>query len=69
MILETFIINNVKRGLFMEKKKRIPELERGIGTTILNEIAERYDGEYRTERKEGLFCADVILKNKESGSC
>lgn len=23
MILETFIINNVKRGLFMEKKKRI----------------------------------------------
>ena len=60
--------NTISKNV-MEKKNRIPELERGIGTTILNEIAERYDGEYRTERKEGLFFADVILKNKESGSC
>ncbi len=52
-----------------QKKRRIPELERGVGFTILNDIASRYDGEFHKELKDGWFKADIILKDKESETC
>ena len=49
--------------------RRIPELERGLGFTILNDMANRYDGEFRTKEENGWFNADVVLKDKESETC
>ena len=48
-----------------EKKRRIPELERGIGMTILAGLAEQYDGQYTYKSDERLFHTEIILKNKE----
>ena len=48
-----------------EKKRRIPELERGIGMTILAGLAEQYDGQYTHKSDEGMFHTEIILKNKE----
>ena len=50
-------------------KRRIPELERGVGLTILRDVAKRYDGEFRTEWENGWFKANMILKDKESEIC
>lgn len=43
------------------KKQRVPGLERGIGLTILQNIADRYDGELTAEPQEGHFYTQVIL--------
>ena len=48
-----------------EKKRRIPELERGIGMTILAGFAEQYDGRYTYRSENGMFHTEIILKNKE----
>ena len=48
------------------KIRRIPELERGLGFTILNDLAKRYDGQFRTETENERFRAEMILKNKET---
>ena len=45
------------------KKKRIPELERGIGLHILKDIAERYDGEFTSKITDDHYQTKVILKN------
>ena len=46
-----------------EKKRRIPELERGNGFTILSSLADHYDGSFINEHKDGLFKTAVILKD------
>lgn len=45
-----------------EKKRRIPELERGVGTHILNSLAERYDGRFNSFSENGKYKADLMLK-------
>ena len=56
-----------------QKKRRIPEMERGVGFAILSQLAERYDGEFRykeelqpeeaAQRNTGVFLAEIILKD------
>ncbi len=58
--------NPVKRPLANAsvKQKKIPELERGIGLTILQDLAEKYDGQLEAEAVpgEGSFKTTLILK-------
>ncbi|MDD6315586.1 MAG: GHKL domain-containing protein [Clostridia bacterium] len=44
------------------RKRRIPELERGIGFHILQELAGRYDGSFAASVEQGDFTASLILK-------
>ena len=47
------------------RKTRIPGLERGIGLTILEDLANRYDGQLETGATENGFRTRVVLKGKE----
>ena len=44
------------------KKRRIPELERGFGTQILESVAKKHDGSCVAESKDGKFTVSVILR-------
>ncbi len=44
------------------KKRRIPELERGVGTQILESVAKKHDGSCVIESKGGKFTVSVILR-------
>lgn len=44
------------------KKRRIPELERGVGTQILESVAKKHDGSCVAESKDGKFTVSVILR-------
>ena len=44
------------------KKRRIPELERGVGTQILDSVAKKHDGSCVIETKDGKFTVSVILR-------
>ena len=46
------------------KARRIPQLERGVGTAILRSLAEKYDGAFQAEAADGLFRASLILKEE-----
>lgn len=46
------------------KRRRIPELERGVGTHILRELAEKYDGSLTQETENGRFLATLTLTLK-----
>ena len=58
--------NPYEKGLV--RRKRIPELERGVGTTILNKIADLYDGNYHTENKNGIFIVSMMLKGERNSA-
>ncbi len=45
-----------------EKKRRIPQLERGIGSHICQELAEKYQGSFACSAGENSFTATLILK-------
>lgn len=45
-----------------EKKRRIPELERGVGTHILNSLAEKYNGRFNAYSEDGNYKTEMILK-------
>lgn len=61
--------NTAKDAPDGSKKRRIPELERGVGFTILNDLARRYDGSFLTEQEDGWFKSEIILKNGENNAC
>lgn len=44
------------------KARRIPELKRGVGFTILRTLADRYDGEFTYHSENGIFHANMIVK-------
>ena len=44
------------------KKRRIPELERGIGSHILTELAQKYQGSFTRRAENGQYRASLILK-------
>lgn len=46
-----------------KKNRRIPELERGLGFHILEDLAKRYDGSFEHNEKENRFEVNVVLKN------
>ncbi|MCR5794154.1 MAG: GHKL domain-containing protein [Solobacterium sp.] len=45
------------------KQRRIPELERGLGFTILANLAKTYDGQFTYSSGGGLFVTEIILKD------
>lgn len=42
--------------------RRIPEMERGLGMMILNEMARKYDGDLQAEQTGDLFQTQLVLK-------
>lgn len=46
------------------EKKAIPP-NRGHGIQIINEIAKKYEGEYFSEKNNGIFHSTVVLKNPD----
>ena len=44
-----------------EKQRRVPELERGVGSRVLKGLAEKYNGSLKQEQKDGIFMAELIL--------
>lgn len=56
--------NPVPEGAAPVKARRIPELGRGIGMTILSQLAERYDGRFSTAEDGKTFTAEIILKGE-----
>ena len=44
------------------KKRRIPELERGFGTQILDSVAEKHSGSCVSKTENGKYSVSVILK-------
>lgn len=44
-----------------EKQRRIPELERGVGSRVLKDLAEKYNGSLKQEQKDGIFRAELIF--------
>ena len=44
------------------KERRIPELERGVGSSILRELAAKYEGEYTITIENGLCNVSLFLK-------
>jgi signal transduction histidine kinase len=46
-----------------EKKRRIPELERGVGFRILSSLAKKYDGSFEHNLADGAYTVTVILKS------
>ena len=41
-------------------------LERGIGSAILEDLAQRYDGEFRTKKTEDCYVASLLLKEGQA---
>lgn len=58
--------SNPLHEISSEKARRIPELERGVGFRILEDLASRYDGSFTHEIKDNRFEASVILKAASS---
>ena len=52
---------NPVNGTPAEKSRRIPELDRGVGSRVLKDLAEKYNGSLKQERQEGIFLAELIL--------
>ncbi len=44
------------------KKRRIPELERGVGLPILDDLAKRYDGSCTYGERDGVFSISIALQ-------
>ena len=61
--------NTAKCTAGQGKSRRIPELERGIGSMILNDLAKRYDGSFLAEQENGWFKTEIILKSEENNAC
>ncbi len=60
LILET---QNPAAPADSPKKRRIPELERGVGFRIFEELAARYDGRFSHSLKDGVFTTSLFLKS------
>ena len=48
------------------KKRRIPQLERGIGLHILTDLAGRYHGSCTQEVRDGQFTVSIALQLPEN---
>ena len=44
------------------KARRIPELERGLGSQILKDIANKYEGNFVAAFKDGMYTASLTMK-------
>ena len=62
------MINPMPKENATEKKRRVPELERGVGFSILQELAQRYDGEFTSRAEDGRFIAELMLREEEENA-
>ena len=62
--LSICVKNRMEEQARKEKIRRIAELERGIGMSILEEMAQQYDGDFRVKSEKNVFQADLVLKGK-----
>lgn len=46
----------------LEKQGRIPGLERGVGTRVLTDLAQKYDGNLKQEEQTGQYRTELILR-------
>ena len=46
------------------KRRRIAELPRGLGHQILQSLAEKYDGSFRTDKENGVYTATLALNTE-----
>ncbi|MBQ9814264.1 MAG: sensor histidine kinase [Lachnospiraceae bacterium] len=62
--LSIWSTNPVKdaEGKRAEKKRRIPEMDRGLGMSILKDLADKYDGRLEAGLKENRYETSLILK-------
>ena len=57
--------SNPLRPQPQSKHRRIPELERGVGKAVLEDIARKYNGSLNFSEADGTFTTQLIL-NPES---
>ncbi|MCR5006138.1 MAG: GHKL domain-containing protein [Clostridiales bacterium] len=62
--LSICVKNRIKLETESKKPRRIAELERGIGMSILEEMARQYDGDLKIQREQDVFRADLVLKGR-----
>ena len=62
--LSICVKNRVEEQARKEKVRRIAELDRGIGMSILEDMAQHYDGDFKVKSGEGIFQADLVLKGR-----
>ena len=63
-----FDVSNPAPEQRQQKRRRIPELERGVGSEILRQMADRYDGHYEREEAEGICRTTLFLKGTQQGA-
>jgi len=61
-------LENPVRETDSPRKRRIPELSRGLGGQILTQLAEDYDGYYSSEQVDSVYKACLFLKNEAPDS-
>jgi len=61
MVIET----DNQAGEETQKNRRIPELERGLGISILRSLAEKYDGNLNVLSENNRFKVTLIMKDME----
>ena len=49
----------------VKHERRIPGLERGVGTRVLSDIAAKYEGSFSAEENEGVHSARLVLKARK----
>ena len=64
--LSICVKNRARTETDKKKSKRIAELERGIGMSILKEMAQRYDGDLKTSQENDIFQTDLVLKGEST---
>lgn len=62
LVMETE--NPVSAQAVNTKKRRIPELERGVGFLIFEELAKQYDGQFSWQNKNGTFSVSLTLRGE-----
>ena len=45
-----------------KKRRRIPELERGVGFRVLSSLAKKYDGSFKHGVENGVYTVTVMLR-------
>ena len=58
----TILVKNPAPQTAQKKERRIPELDRGVGSGILRELAEKYEGEYTIQMENGICEVSLFLK-------
>lgn len=48
------------------KKRRIPELERGVGFRVLDNMAEKYNGSFTHSIEDGVYTVTVMLNTEQT---